>query len=154
MCLISKFQYITILVTISNIHLIDVSSHGDPPKGCLNEPPAWRWLRAGHLGRWAPHRSTLDPGTLKLTVSHLKIDGWNTIVSFWGWHISLRGELLVFRECIPLSIYQVGLFVYSNSFCAWAHRFCRAIWEEDDISHVSLKGRITGVSEYLPFFKS
>ena len=44
-----------------------------------------------------PHHVCLKgdiPGTLKLTASlHLKMDGWNTIVSFWGKRPIFRGEL-------------------------------------------------------------
>ena len=35
---------------------------------------------------------------LKLTFSHLKMDGWNTIVSFWG-PAYFQGRTVSFRDC-------------------------------------------------------
>ena len=42
--------------------------------------------------------------SLKLTFSHLKMDGWNRILSFWGNRPIFRCKLAVsFRECILLT---------------------------------------------------
>ena len=58
-------------------------------------------------------------GNVKLTFSHLEIDGWKMIISFWGNRPIFRGELLVFGRVIYLDskkpiIFQVVAKMFFN----------------------------------------
>ena len=44
--------------------------------------------------------------SLKQTFSQLKMDGWNTIVSFWG-PAYFKGRTVNFRECSILLLISV-----------------------------------------------
>ena len=52
----------------------------------------------------------IEVPSLKLTFSHLKMDGWKTsfLMLLLGIRPIFRGELLVLGSVSPLSIYQVG----------------------------------------------
>ena len=52
--------------------------------------------------------------SLKLTFSPLKMDGWNTSLSYWEGLFS--GAMLVFRECIVFFyIWHFGLRLHSRN---------------------------------------
>ena len=78
------------------------------------------------------------PGTLKLTVSlHLKMDGWNTIVSFWGPAYFQGRLLLVSGSVLFLDVCGDASFSPFSSVVWSSHEFdqcfipllCRtAVW--------------------------
>ena len=96
------FRSLALSFTESDLELIDDCSSSSMLYVTVN---VW-FLFSFDIFRRFHHFCSLLP-FLKLTFSHLKMDGWNTIVSFWGTGLFSGAFAVSFREC---NCFKIGHF--------------------------------------------